>query len=157
MTTARRPRNVRSRGILDSGVSDWDSVHVFDEETVGGWVSWPSSTDLMGLAATREPAAYAAQSLRMAWVDPTEELRHRLDNANDYFKRKANEVFTDDVALRLLAAMYQSRFIEIADFDPCKQGIALAKLTAANFAEIGANIIYITESGQRFIKGIEDA
>ena len=32
----------------------------------------------------------------------------------------------------------------------------MAKLTAANFCEVGANVIYITESGQRFIASIQN-
>jgi hypothetical protein len=81
-------------------------------------------------------------------------LRQRLDNANRYFHRKAAEVFSDDVALRLLAAIYQVGVIDLADFDSCEYGVPLAKLTAANFCEIGARVIYVTESGQRFIESI---
>ena len=81
-------------------------------------------------------------------------LRRRLDNANRYFHRKAAEVLSDDAALRLLAAIYQIGVIDLADFDSCVYGVPLAKLTAANFCEIGARVIYVTESGQRFIESI---
>ena len=87
----------------------------------------------------------------------TEGLRQRLANANSYFHRKASEVLADDAALKLLAALYQDVVVEISEFDVCKNGISLAKLTAANFAEIGGNVIYITEAGQRFIDSIKDS
>ena len=90
-------------------------------------------------------------------TESAERLRQRLANANDYFRRKASEVLNDEPALSLLAAMYQGVVVEIVEFDFCNNGMALAKLTAANFAEIGANIIYITEAGQRFIDSIEDS
>ena len=91
----------------------------------------------------------------IATVDPVEDLRRRLDNANNYFLRKASEVFNDEAALRLLAGMYCDVVVQIADFDPGKNGLPLAKLTAANFCEIGENVIYITDAGQKFIESIE--
>ena len=81
-------------------------------------------------------------------------LRRRLDNANRYFHRKATEVFCDDAALRLLVAIYEVGVIDLESFDAGKYGVALAKLTAAYFCEIGAKVIYITESGQQFIESI---
>ena len=83
-----------------------------------------------------------------------ETLRQRLDNANNHFRKKAAEVFGDDDAVHLLARLYQAVVVNTADFDACKDGIALAKLTAANFCEIGAKSIYITEAGQNFIDAI---
>lgn len=83
-------------------------------------------------------------------------LQQRLDNANAYFWRKAAEVFTDDDALRLLAVLYQDSVIDLADFNHGPHGIPLAKLAAANFCEIGANVIYITESGRRFIDSVKE-
>ena len=83
-----------------------------------------------------------------------ETLRQRLDNANNHFRKKAAEVFGDDDAVHLLARLYQAVAVNIADFDACKDGIVLAKLTAANFCEIGAKSIYITEAGQNFIDAI---
>lgn len=87
-------------------------------------------------------------------ADLSPSLQQRLDNANAYFRRMAAAVFADDVALRLLAVLCQDGVIDLADFDSCEHGIPLAKLTAANFCEVGASVIYITESGQRFIKSI---
>ena len=89
--------------------------------------------------------------------DSKEILKQRLANANDYFQRKAGEVLNDEAALKLLATMYQDVVVDISAFDSCENGISLAKLTAANFCEVGANVIYITEAGQRFINSIEDA
>ena len=90
-------------------------------------------------------------------VDPEEELRHRLDNANDYFRRKAAEVLNDEDALRLLTRLYEVGALDLTAIDTCKDGIPLAKLTAANFCQIGAKIAYITDSGLRFIDSIKDA
>ena len=81
-------------------------------------------------------------------------LQQRLDNVNGYFQRKSNEVFNDDSALRLLATMYEDTVIDISVFNSCQEGLPLSKLTAANFCEVGANAIYITEAGQRFIESI---
>lgn len=82
------------------------------------------------------------------------DLKRRLDNANRHFRRKAAAVFNDDDALTLLATLYESVVITTEDFNFCQDGRALAKLAAANFAEVGANGIFITESGQRFIDNI---
>lgn len=90
-------------------------------------------------------------------ADSNENLQQRLANANDHFRRKATEVLNDESALNLLTSMHQDVIVEIVDFDFCENGMALAKLTAANFAEIGAKAIYITESGQRFVKSIENS
>lgn len=84
-----------------------------------------------------------------------EGLQQRLDNANRHFKRKSAEVLADEDAVRLLADLYQSVNITMDEFDTCKRGIALAKLTAANFCEVGARVIYITEAGQRFIEALD--
>ena len=93
--------------------------------------------------------------VRGGTANSTENLRQRLANANDYLQRKASEVFNDEAALRLLATMYQDIVVDISEFNACEKGIPLAKLTAANFCEVGANVIYITEAGQRFIDSIE--
>lgn len=88
-------------------------------------------------------------------TNPAENLRRRLDNVNNHFRRNAGAVFNDEAALMLLARMYRDFVVQIADFDSGKNGIPLAKLTAANFCEIGENVIYITEAGQKFIASIE--
>ena len=85
----------------------------------------------------------------------TEGIRQRLDNANRHFRRKAAEVLADEDAVRLLADLYQSVNIALDEFDTCERGFALAKLTAANFCEVGARVIYITEAGQRFIEALD--
>ncbi len=87
-------------------------------------------------------------------TNATENLRHRLANANDHYRRKASEVYNDKAALGLLREMYTDVVVNISDFDACETGIPLAKLTAANFCEVGAKVIYITEAGQRFIDSL---
>ena len=85
---------------------------------------------------------------------PTEHMRQRLANANDYFRRKASEVFNDKAALDLLEVMHRDVVVDISDLDICEHGLSLAKLTAANFCEIGAKVVYITEAGQRFMNSL---
>ena len=88
-------------------------------------------------------------------VTETEELRQRLNNANTYFKRMAADVFGDEDSVRLLAELYQKTAIRLSEFDSGRQGIALSRLAAAHFCEVGANLIYITEAGQRFIEWLD--
>ena len=83
------------------------------------------------------------------------DVRERLKNANNHFRRKAAEVLGDEEAVLLLANLYRNSNIQLEDFDACRDGIALARLTAANFCEIGARVIYITEAGQGFIESID--
>ena len=52
--------------------------------------------------------------------------------------------------------MYSHVVIGTEQFDFCRNGRALAKLTAANFCEIGANSVYITEPGQNFVDNIKE-
>ena len=92
--------------------------------------------------------------MALATDNSVETLQHRLDNANALFRRKAAEVFNDEDSVRLLARLYQAVVIDIVDFDSGKDGIALAKLTAANFCEIGSKVIYITPAGLNFIDSI---
>ena len=88
-------------------------------------------------------------------LNETEKLRQRLNMANNHFRWKAAEVFGDEDAVRILVDLYQRSTIKIAEFDTGQHGIALARLTAANFCEVGARIIYITEAGQRFIEWLK--
>ena len=81
-------------------------------------------------------------------------LQQRLANANDHFRRKASEVLNDEAAMDLLATMYRDIVVDISSFDSCENGIPLAKLAAANFCEVGAKVIYITEAGQLFIDSL---
>lgn len=108
------------------------------------------------LNAHAQPVRLAVHPSRRKGNDaePVQTLRQRLDNANNHFRKKAAAVFGDGDAVRLLARLYQAVIVDIADFDACKDGVSLAKLTAANFCEIGAKSIYITEAGQNFIDAI---
>ena len=87
---------------------------------------------------------------------PAQSVQQRLDNANRHFRRKAADVLADEDAVRLLADMYQSVNIALDELDACEYSVALARLTAANFCEIGARVIYITEAGQRFIEALDN-
>ena len=83
-----------------------------------------------------------------------DDLDTRLNSVNNHFRRKAADVLGDEHATMLLARLYQETSIRLVDFDACQNGIPLARLTAANFCAIGANVIYITEAGQAFIESI---
>ena len=85
-----------------------------------------------------------------------EELRTRLANANAHFSRMAGEVFNDEAALGLLAHLYEAVVVDLDQFNGQTQGIALAKLTAAGFVEIGPDAYFITGAGRRFVSSIED-
>ena len=84
----------------------------------------------------------------------SENLRRRLANANDHFRRKASEVYNDQSALDLLTTFDRDVVVDISDFDTCSYGIPLSKLAAANFCEVGASVIFITDAGQRFIESL---
>lgn len=137
--------------ILETKVSTWSNF----ERNLSGYEPY-SNTEVFGHLA-RFLDITSLPSGRGEATEDAESLRQRLSNANDYFQRKASEVFNDEDALKLLAAMYKDVVIEASEFDGCKNGVSMAKLTAANFCEIGANVIYITEAGQRFIEAIRDA
>ena len=93
---------------------------------------------------------------RLKLVDPEHEdqLQVRLENANQHFRRLAAEVLDDQEALRLLARFHQEGSIESTLL--LDQAIPLAMLTAANFCQVGANLIYITDPGIRFVNSLKD-
>lgn len=108
--------------------------------------------------------ALAVQEQRRAAVasspsvdEPTHSLQQRLDNVNAHFRRRAAAVLTDDAARGLLDILYQDGVFDLADFNAGEHGVPLAKLTAANFCEIGANAICITDAGQRFVMSITES
>ena len=142
-----------------------------DSENISPWVQterpavvWSEANCLVeehyahtGSAAQEGWARAMRGRMGRRMVDPEAEqanLRRRLDNANRYFRRKAAAVFNDETAMHLLNEIHVKVVVETEEFDFCKYGRALAKLTAANFCEIGANSVYITEPGQRFVDNI---
>lgn len=116
---------------------------------------WLVSTETMVQGRTAHFIPWATDDWQI--LDTETELRHKLANAAGYFRRKTSAVLNDDASLRLLADIHEAGVMEKSDFDPCEHGFALAKLTAANLCEIGANVIYVTPVGRRFIKTIENA
>lgn len=113
----------------------------------------------------RAQRRYAAATVKICRAEPKVDqsgetsrqinnLTLRLDNANRYFRRMASSVYNDEEATKLLKSMYSDVLVENKDFDFCRSGRALAKLTAANFCEIGTDDVYITEHGQRFIDSL---
>ena len=105
----------------------------------------------------REPRIlrmWRANKPRSESMDAHQNLRRRLSQANAYFARKADEVFIDELSLKLLAALYEQTVVSMSEFDVGTSGPSLARLAAANFCEIGANVIYITEAGQQFVESV---
>jgi hypothetical protein len=86
--------------------------------------------------------------------DVDQNIRRRLSQANTYFARKADEVFIDELSLKLLATLYEQTVVPTSELDVGTHGASLARLTAANFCEVGANVIYITEAGQQFVDSV---
>lgn len=100
---------------------------------------------------------WRAKSRRAETSISRQDVRQRLDNVNLHFARKADEVFIDAPSLELLASLYASIVVPISEVDVGEQGTALARLAAANFCEVGANVIYVTEAGQRFVESIMES
>ena len=59
--------------------------------------------------------------------------------------------------MRLLADLYEGGSIDKEDLGLCTKCSSLAKLTAANFCAVGAEVVYITPAGRQFIDRIEAA
>ena len=87
-------------------------------------------------------------------VDVDRGLSDRLGNANTHFRRKASEVVNDNTALGLLSVLYNGIVVDLSHIDAGTEGVSLAKLAAANFCEIGAKIIYITDAGIQFMDSL---
>ena len=142
-------------GVCERGAKDPELPEALQRygDAVVGWDGAGIIDAIAGLDTARySPAADVANPASEGLT--AADLHRRLDNFNRHFRRKAAAVLNDEAALRLLAAMYSNVVVETDEFDFCQHGRALAKLAAANFCEIGANSIYITESGQRFIDNI---
>lgn len=78
-----------------------------------------------------------------------------VERVNSYFRLKAAEVFNDEASVRLLARLYESHSLPYPDLPVDDiNGVALARLTAAGFCEVGPLRARITDDGQRFIDSI---
>ena len=111
---------------------------------------WLSTIAMPRPSPARSPPAPAKQTTR------EQNLRQRLNSANAYFRRKAAEVLTDDDALRLMAVLYQEAVIDLEYFHDGESGVALAKLAAAGFCEIGVTAVWITDAGHRFTASLAE-
>ena len=153
------------------GVAD-DWLGGGDEQAIHGSGRWTYGSWSMGTVPKNRGASVVVRNkdgvfvLRRARRDQTRrspeellstaDLRHRLDNANNHFRRKAADVLGDEDAILLLSVLFEESSLLLSDFDSCNRAIALARLTAANFCEIGAKVIYITEAGQNFIESLDN-
>ena len=155
----------KHRSYVGRYVADRGSTMVFiaNHPSKGFYVDWetPIAMGLTDVAAERGRGGFmralSTEQAEEDWSVTVEAYRDRLANANDYFRRKAAEVFMDDTALSLLGELERSFTVNLADLNIHERGLALAKLTAAGFVEIGARVIYITEAGQRYVQSIEEA
>ena len=86
----------------------------------------------------------------------TAELEQRLASLGAYLSRKAGAVFGDDDSLSMLATLNEALTVKLDEFGVSARGLTLAKLTAAGFVDIGANVVSITPAGERFIVAIEE-
>ena len=86
----------------------------------------------------------------------TAKLEQRLARLGAYLSRKAGAVFGDDDALSMLATLYRDLTVKLDEFGVSTRGLTLAKLTAAGFVDIGANVVSITPAGERFVVAIEE-
>ena len=84
-------------------------------------------------------------------------IGQRAAAAEGFFRRKAHATWLDEDAMALLQDLNQQIVVETDGFDFAHDSIALAKLTAAHFAEIGAKSIWITERGMRFANHQDNA
>ena len=78
----------------------------------------------------------------------------RLRQVNQYFKIKAGDVLSDESCVKFLANLYQANAMAYEEIDINEKSLALAKLAAAGFAELGELKFQITESGCRFIDSL---
>ena len=83
------------------------------------------------------------------------DIADRLDSANRHFRRKAAAVLIDEKAVTLLEWLYERKSVPFSEYREWKDDdFALAKLTAANFCEVGADILYVTDAGCGFIENL---
>ena len=126
-------------------------------EVVPDYAGLAGGGSILAAGAIMAPAAMGVTlgpEVSPLGTEPSTDLRSRLDEVNRHFRRKAASVLNDDAALRLLAVLYSKKVVRTSDFDFCKDGRSLAKLTAAHFCEVGANGVYITDRGQRLIMSL---
>ena len=138
-------------------LTHWEEAYGSPEFVVGGF-DYPSigQSVVEGIVAPEGNSGVSViESTSLNWAAQRSDVQSRLDEINRHFRRKAAAVLNDDVALRLLALLSSQIAIETADFDFCRYGRALAKLSAAHFCEVGANSVYITERGQRLISSFD--
>ena len=117
----------------------------------------PSDTDpWLPTIAPPRPSPRQSPPAPATQPAPEQNLRQRLNSANAYFRRKATEVLTDDNAIRLMAVLYQEAVIDREQFHDGERGVALAKLAAAGFCEIGVTAVWITGAGHRFMASLAE-
>ena len=123
--------------------TDFSLADVFEASRVG----WYTDHIVLLPRIWHQPGSTSSEQAS----DQVSDTGKRLDRANRHFRLKASAVFNDPDALDLLTRMNSQILVETSDFDFCNDGRSLAKLTAANFCDVGANGIFITDRGRRFI------
>ena len=115
----------------------------------------PHSMELKPISMGR----HAPETFLFAFAEDTDrvtELEQRLANANAHFRRKAWEVVADDLAMSMLADLHADLVVDIAALNLTDQSLALAKLAAAGFVEIGASVVSITDAGHTSFQSVEE-
>ena len=133
----------------------------FDYETHGPALAKLTASNLFEIGANSiyiteigMTIIYRLKSGDMEIRPDTYTTKHKLNMVNDWFRRKAAEVFLHEPSLILISKLYEDIFIENTCFDYETNTIALAKLTAAGFCSINDNCMHLTPQGHQFIESI---
>lgn len=79
----------------------------------------------------------------------------RVQKVNAYLALAAAKVFNDEVAVELLAELHQRKVVsadELGMGPSSRVSLALAKLAAAAFCDVGTNVVSITSGGEDFVQ-----
>ena len=125
-------------------------------------VDWPALTiptkfELELAELYLRAAQYYERSHFFNFHEAVTEASQRLEAVNRYFRVKGGEVFEDRDSLTLLCELQARKVIprdEWENVNFSKNTIALAKLAAANFAEVSQHSVRITDSGEKFLKSL---
>ena len=105
----------------------------------------------------REHAAEPPLGTHLKLVDPEHEdqLQARVENESSHLRRMVAAVVNDQEALRLMARLHDRESIETKELED--SAIPLAKITAANFAQVGAHLVHVTGPGRKFVQSIRES
>ena len=105
--------------------------------------------------ATLPAPTTPTQEVHIPMTENQPTLQESLDSANRLFQDRATEVLNDPLSIELLVGLHHVATIQLELIDTVRYALPLAKLTAANFCRIGVNDIWVTDTGNDFIKSLE--